>query len=169
MRWFIRLPIKKIPEIVFMKKSTLRLTRGAVSAALYFALSAAVPVITYGPVQFRVAEALTLLPFFMPEAIWGVTLGCLLTNAFSSFGIYDVVFGTLTTLVAALITSKIKNRWLAPLPPVLLNAVVLPTMWHFMGSDEMWIINFLSILASESVILYALGEPLVIALERRLK
>lgn len=105
----------------------------------------------------------------MPEAIWGVTLGCLLTNAFSSFGIYDVVFGTLTTLVAALITSKIKNRWLAPLPPVLLNAVVLPTMWHFMGSDEMWIINFLSILASESVILYALGEPLVIALERRLK
>ena len=152
-----------------MKKSTLRLTRGAVIAALYFALSAAVPVITYGPVQFRVAEALTLLPFFMPEAIWGVTLGCLLTNAFSSFGIYDVVFGTLTTLVAALITSKIKNRWLAPLPPVLLNAVVLPPMWHFMGSDEMWIINFLSILASESVILYALGEPLVIALERRLK
>ena len=89
-----------------MKKSTLRLTRGAVIAALYFALSAAVPVITYGPVQFRVAEALTLLPFFMPEAIWGVTLGCLLTNAFSAFGIYDVVFGTLTTLVAALITSK---------------------------------------------------------------
>ena len=69
-----------------MKNSTLRLTRGAVIAALYFALSAAVPVITYGPVQFRVAEALTLLPFFMPEAIWGVTLGCLLTNAFSSFG-----------------------------------------------------------------------------------
>lgn len=152
-----------------MKKSTLRLTRGAVIAALYFALSAAVPAISYGPVQFRISEALTLLPFFMPEAIWGVTLGCLMANALSTFGIYDMIFGTLTTLVAAFLTSKIKNRFLAPLPAVLGNAVVLPTMWHFMGSDELWIINFLSILISESVVLYALGVPLTVALEKRLK
>lgn len=152
-----------------MKKSTLRLTRGAVIAALYFALSAAVPAITYGPVQFRFAEALTLLPFFMPEAVVGVTVGCLLTNLFSSYGIYDVVIGTLTTLVAAVLTSKIKNRWLAPLPAVLLNALTLPTMWLVMGSEELWIINFLSILVSQTVILYALGEPLCFALQKRLR
>lgn len=97
----------------------------AMIAAIYAALTMALPMLSYGPVQLRFSEALTVLPFFFPQAIPGLFLGCAIANLLSTFGMVDVVFGSLATLLAALWTSKLKNAWLAPLPPVICNAVII--------------------------------------------
>lgn len=151
-----------------MNSLTKKITRSALIAAVYFGLSMALAPVSYGPLQFRASEALTMLPFIMIEGVWGVTLGCLFTNMFSAYGIYDIVFGTLATLIAAVATHLIKNKWLAALPPILINALVLPLIWYFTGSEEAYIINALLIAASQTVIVYGLGIPLVTALQKNL-
>ena len=85
-----------------MKKSLVYLARAAVIAALYCALSVAFNAIAFGPVQFRVSEILVLLPLIFPEAIPGLAIGCFFTNFFfSPFGVFDMVLGTLATLIGA--------------------------------------------------------------------
>ena len=89
-----------------MKKSTLFLTRAAIIAALYAALTYAASVVglAYGPIQFRFSEALTVLACFTPAAVPGLTVGCFLGNLGSSLGPIDWVVGTAATLLAALCT-----------------------------------------------------------------
>ena len=85
--------------------TTRRMAAAAVLAAAYCAVSLALAPLSFGAVQMRVSEAFTLLPVFSPAAIWGVTLGCALSNALgSSMGLIDVVFGTSATLIAALMS-----------------------------------------------------------------
>lgn len=151
-----------------MKRFPLRsIARSAVIAAMYFVTSYFLQPITFMSVQFRVAEALTMLPFIMTEGVYGVIIGCLLTNLLSPYGIYDIVFGTLATAIAAVLTYFIKNKWKAALPPVLVNAAILPLLWYFMGSENMYIVDLASILLSQSVIVYVLGVPLVTLLAKR--
>ena len=108
------------------KRTAIRsITLSAVIAAVYAALTMTLPMLSYGPVQLRFSEALTVLPFFLPEAVPGLFLGCVIANLFSPFGIADVIFGSVATLLAALWTSKLKNPWLAPLPPVISNTVII--------------------------------------------
>lgn len=102
-----------------------RLCAGGVIAALYAALTLALPVPAYGPVQIRFAEALTVLPFFLPEAIPGLAIGCFLANLIGSPYVLDWLLGTLATLLAALWTSRLRRKWLAPLPPVICNALIV--------------------------------------------
>lgn len=97
----------------------------AMIAAIYAALTMALPMLSYGPVQLRFSEALTVLPFLFPQAVPGLFLGCAISNILSAYGIVDVIFGSLATLLAAVWTSKLRNPWLAPLPPVLCNAVII--------------------------------------------
>ena len=109
------------------------LALSAVIAGLYAALTyaAAMLNLAYGPVQFRFSEALTVLPAFTPAAIPGLAVGCLLANLGSPLGVVDWVFGTAATLLAALGTAAVSRiRWkglplLAPLPPVIVNALVV--------------------------------------------
>jgi len=104
-----------------------KITLSAVIAALYVTTFVFLP-ISFGPIQFRVAEAMALLPFFMPEAIFGLFAGCILSNLIGGgggFGIIDVVFGSSATLVAAWLTYKSPNIWIAAIPPVLVNAIVV--------------------------------------------
>lgn len=101
------------------------LCTSAMIAAIYAALTMALPMLSYGPVQLRFSEALTVLPFFFPQAIPGLFLGCAIANILSTYGLIDVIFGSLATLLAALWTSRMKNPWLAPLPPVICNAVII--------------------------------------------
>lgn len=111
-----------------MTKSVLRLTRGAIIAAAYIGLVAIAPMISFGVVQFRIAEALTMLPFFWPEAIVGVTIGCFVSNMIFGLGVVDMFFGTLATFLAAIITwqlGKTKQIWLGALPPIVLNAIIV--------------------------------------------
>ena len=106
------------------KFSTKDLAYGAVVAAVYTVLTLALP-FQYGEVQYRVAEAMTVLPFFFPEAIPGLAVGCFLANVLMSPIPLDWIFGTAATLLAALWTRRMPNLALAPLPPVICNAVIV--------------------------------------------
>lgn len=121
--------------------NTKKLTTCAVIAAAYATLSLILAPISYGNIQVRVAEALTILPFIAPYTTWGLFVGCLLANLLSPAGInpLDVVFGSLATMSAGLLTARIKNRWLAPLPPVLVNAVVVGgVLAYTLAPDAFW-------------------------------
>ena len=109
-----------------MRKFTTRdLTLAAVLAAVYAALTVTLPVPQYGAVQIRFAEALTVLPFFLPEAVPGLAVGCFVANLIGSPYALDWVVGTAATLLAALWTCKLQHKWLAPLPPVICNMVIV--------------------------------------------
>ncbi len=101
------------------------LTTAAVIAALYATLTVALSFSSYGLIQFRVSEIMTVLPFFTPAAIPGLFIGCIISNFFSPFMITDVIVGSGATLLAAYLTRKMPNKWLAPLPPVICNAVIV--------------------------------------------
>ena len=145
-------------------------------AAAYTALSLALAPLSFGYAQIRVSEALTLLPLFSPNAIWGVTLGCALTNAIGAamginFGIVDVVFGTLATLLSALLTARLQKPraaglpLLAPLPPVLINALVVGVeLWYFTSAPLLLCV--VGVGFGQLISCYGLGLLLVKAMER---
>ena len=139
----------------------------AVIAGLYAALTLLLAPISFGPVQLRIAEAFTILPALMPFTMWGVAAGCLIGNIFYPvMGIYDVVFGTAITLAAAFITSKIKNMWLAPLPPILLNAFFLPLIWYLTAGATVYWLNVLTVFIGQTLALYAAGIPLYVIMKK---
>ncbi len=153
-----------------------RMARCAMIAALYTAVSLLLAPFSYGAVQVRVAEALTLLPVFTPDAIVGVTLGCLLTNLLGSSPI-DAVFGTLATLIAALLTWKLRGvRWrslpvLSSLMPVVVNAVVVGAEITFFFMDTpatgaALALNMFTVGLGEVVSCMVLGLLLVKAVEK---
>ena len=107
--------------------NTRSITRAAIIAALYILLSLAVQPIASGLVQCRISEALTILPVFTGAAVPGMFIGCLLSNILSGCVVWDVIFGSLATLLGAVGTRLLrKNRWLACLPPILANTVIVP-------------------------------------------
>lgn len=157
------------------KSRTRQLTRAAVVGGLYAALSLLGSVfgISYGPIQCRFAEALCVLPFLFPETAWGLGIGCLIANILSPYGLLDIVIGSLTTLGAALLTRRCKSKYLAPLPPVLCNGVIIGVLLAFeqVGFTEafrkaFWF-NGCSVLVGEAIACYGLGLLLVRALEKR--
>jgi len=117
-----------------MRKFTTKdLTLAAVTAALYAALTMALP--AFSPIQLRVSEALTVLPFLIPVTAPGLTAGCLVANLLSPYGLVDVVCGTAATGLAAFLTARMPNNWLAPLPPVICNSIIVGGMlaWYEVG------------------------------------
>jgi len=155
-----------------MKFNTRRLCTGAVIAALYAVLTLSLPMLSYGPVQLRFAEALTVLPFFFPEAVGGLAIGCFISNLIGSPYVLDWVFGTLATLLAAVWTSKVKNVYLAPLPPVICNMVIIGAeiAWFETGFSSgfmaAWAFNGLTVGVGELLVCYVLGLLLVKYLPR---
>ena len=134
-------------------------------AALYAGLTILLQAISFGPVQIRVAEAMTLLPLLTPAAVPGLAIGCFVANLICSTW-QDWVFGTLATLTAAVMTRKFRdNLYLAAAMPVISNALIIGPMlyWMFGGS---WALNMLSVGFGEAVACYALGIPLVKSLEK---
>lgn len=119
-----------------MRKFTTRdLTLAAIVAAAYAALTMLLPGPSYGYTQLRVAEALTVLPFLFPAAAPGLAVGCLVANLLSPYGLVDIICGTAATALAAFLTLKMPSKWLAPLPPVLCNGVIVGGMlaWYQAG------------------------------------
>ncbi|NDL66725.1 QueT transporter family protein [Anaerotalea alkaliphila] len=109
-----------------MKKKSNYVADAGVIAALYVVLVLVFAPISFGPVQFRVAEALTVLPFFTPAAIPGLFVGCLAANFLGGAVLWDTLFGSLATLLAAYLSYRLRaNKWLVPVPPVVVNAVVV--------------------------------------------
>lgn len=113
--------------------STRYLTRGALIASLYVGLSylATVFGLASGAIQFRISEALCILPVFMPEAIPGLFIGCLISNIIGGCVLWDIVFGSIATLIGALGAYALRNlpnrfKWVATLPNFLSNTVIVP-------------------------------------------
>lgn len=150
-----------------MKINLKTLTKAGIIAALYAALTLMVYPIAFGSLQFRISEALTILPFFMPEAILGLFVGCIISNLLSpNIVVLDVVFGSLASLLAAYLTYRMPNKWLAPLPPVIVNAFVVGAIITFsMSAGEsfaaVFAMNSLSVGAGQLIVCYGLGLPLM--------
>lgn len=155
------------------KFSTKDLTLAAMVAALYAVMGYFGNIFgwTFGPIQFRFAEALTVLPFLFPAAVPGLFVGCLIVNLLSPYGILDIVVGSAATLIAAIWTSKLKNKWLAPLPPVICNTVLVGFTigWTEAGGftaalPAAWAWNGFTVGVGELAVCYVLGMLLLIAL-----
>jgi uncharacterized membrane protein len=140
-------------------------TRGAVIAALYAAVTLIFQPISYGPYQVRVSEALTLTPALWPEAIPGLFVGCLIANVLGGYGPWDIFLGSAATMLAAFLTRKAKNDFLAAASPVVVNALVVGLyMSHVTGlPTSMWIAN---VGFGEAIACFALGLPLLRFLRR---
>lgn len=156
---------------------TYYLTKAGIIAAVYAALTLLAYPISFGAIQLRPAEALTVLPMFFPEAVPGLFVGCIISNLLSpNIVALDVVFGSLATFGAAYVTSKLKSRWLAPIPPALFNGVIVGIIITISLADynsgsfgTMLIYNMLTVGLGELAVCYILGVPLTYALDKLFK
>lgn len=109
-----------------MNKKVNYVVKAGVIAAIYVVLVMIFSFSSFGPIQFRVAEAMTILPFFTGAAVPGLFVGCLVANFLGGAIIWDTIFGSLATLAAAYLSYKLrKKEWLVPIPPILINTVVV--------------------------------------------
>ena len=149
-------------------KATRRLARGAVIAALYTALTLLLAPISYGQLQVRLSEALTLLPILLPEAVPALAVGCLLSNILGGCTIFDIVFGTLATLLAALCTRRLRGKfWLAAAMPVVFNGVIVGAVVHYCYSPAFPLpLCMLTVAIGEAIACMIVGPLLIGALRR---
>lgn len=113
---------------------TKNIATGAIVASMYVVLtyvSASVGLAS-GAIQLRLSEALTVLPYFMPSSVWGLTIGCFISNLLTGCVLWDVIFGTLATFLGALMTYSLRRlsfkhrEWLTPAGPILSNTIIIP-------------------------------------------
>lgn len=152
-----------------MKKNKVAyITRAAAIAAIYVVLVLIFNYWSFGPIQFRIAEALTILPYFTSAAIPGLFIGCLIANITGGAVIWDIVFGSLATLIGAVGTRLLrKKKWLAPLPPIIANTLIVPFVLKYAyGSDGMLPVLMGSIGLSELVVCGVFGMLLLFALNK---
>ena len=143
-----------------MKKSV-SLARGGMIAALYVLLTffSALLGLSSGPVQLRLSESLTVLPFYLPEAVPGLAVGCVLANLLTGAPVWDVAFGSLATLLGAFGTRYLaKKPWQAPLWPILTNTLIVPQILRLVYQAEgtLWYFT-LTVFAGESLSCGVLG------------
>jgi len=154
-------------------KKAKMLTTSAMIAAVYLVLALIFYLTSFLPYQIRFAEALTVLPYFTPLAIPGLFVGCIVSNIIGGNGIWDIVIGSLATLLSAYMTYKIsfkksKRKLLAPLPPVLINAVIVGAMLSVLYKMPL-LLTMLSVGVGQIIACYLLGFPLMLLIERNKK
>lgn len=156
------------------KSKTFAAAAAALIGAAYAALTMLLAPISYGPIQLRLSELLCVLPFFMPCSVWGLFLGCALANLMTG-NIFDIIFGSLATLFAALAGSWLGkrgntrvNRTLACLAPVLINALVIGavitkayTGMSIFSHPGIYALNLLQIALGEGAVMLLGGLPLM--------
>lgn len=151
-----------------MNKKIRYLTEAAIVAALYVVLTLFSKPLTFGFVEVRFSEALCVLPFLMPSSVWGLFIGCFIANIFNG-SIIDILVGSLATLIGAYLASKIKIKWLCPIPTILSNTILIPFV--IMNYSGIWNISSYmlaagGVLASEIASVYIVGMILLLALEK---
>ena len=144
------------------------ITMGAAIAAIYVVLTMLFAPISFRSLQVRIAEALTILPMFTSSAIPGLFVGCLLANLLGGAIVWDVIFGSLATLIGAAGGYLLrKNRWLVPIPSVVANVVIIPLVLKYgYGVDTALPLLAVYLAAGEIIGCYVLGEVLCSALKR---
>lgn len=150
------------------------IVQGAAIAALYVVLTLFSNIfgLASGVVQVRISEALTVLPFFTPAAVPGLFVGCIISNLLAGSAIWDVVFGSIATLIGAVGTYLLrkKTKWLAPLPPIAANTLIVPFILAFAyGAEESIPFLMLTVGAGEIISCGVLGLILLKALEKHAK
>ena len=167
------------------KFTTKRMTRIALIAAIYTVVSLVLAPLSFGNIQVRIAEALTILPVLFFDGIFGVTIGCFLTNLFGAMmgvnilGFLDVVFGTAATLIAALLSYFLRNKqikgmpYLSMLPPILVNGVVIGLeLTYALAPTFTWtyfLIFAAEVAVGQTIAVTVLGIPLFNYFRRVLK
>ena len=152
-----------------MPNTTKIIVRAGLIAGLYVVLSLLTLPVASGAIQFRLSEALTILPLFFIEAVPALFVGCMLSNLITGCAIFDIVFGSLITLVAGFFTYLCSKAikiiglkiFVGGLFPVLLNALLLPVVWVYCygALEYIYIIQSVILLVSQSVVIYLLGTP----------
>lgn len=132
--------------------------RVALVGSLYAVLTMLLAPISYGPVQVRIAEALTVLPYIRRAYMWGLFGGCIVANIYGGLGIWDIIGGSLCTLVAGFLTSIMPKPQLAPLPPVVVNAFGVSLYLHFIFKLP-YLVTVAYIALGEAIACFALGYP----------
>ncbi|MBQ7760896.1 MAG: QueT transporter family protein [Clostridia bacterium] len=156
-----------------MKNKGLRsITYSAIIGAMYVVLtwlSNAVGM-SSGAIQLRLGEALTILPYFTPSAIPGLVIGCLISNISMGCSLLDIIVGTVATLLGAIGTSKIKNKYLCPVPPILANTILVPFVIIISYTHDWSLGSYLltlgGVFAGEVVSVYVFGIILLLAIEK---
>lgn len=151
------------------RAAALRLTQGAAIGAIYVALTLVFAPISFGAMQIRIAEALTILPLFTPAAIPGLFVSCLLANLIGGAVVWDVIFGSLATLIGAAGGWLLRrNRWLVPIPAIVANTVIVPLVLKYgYGVDLPILLSAAYIAVGEIIGCGVLGELLASALLKR--
>ncbi|MBE6547235.1 MAG: QueT transporter family protein [Ruminococcaceae bacterium] len=156
-----------------VKNKTLFLCYGAIIAALYVVLTLLANLLGVGSgvIQVRFSEMLCLLPIFLPAAIPGVTVGCFLSALLTGAVWLDILVGPIATLIGAVGTYLLrKHKWLAPLPPILSNALIIPFVLAYgYGAEEAIPLMMLTVGIGEVLSIYVLGMLFVCSAERYLK
>jgi len=151
-----------------MNKTVLFSARAAAIAALYVVLTYVFAWCASGAVQVRVVEALTILPMFTSAAVPGLAIGCMLANLLTGCALWDVVFGTMATLLGAIGTRLLrKYGFLATLPPMIANMLIVPWVLHFVYGDAwpVWML-MLTVGAGELISCGGLGALLMVTLKK---
>jgi uncharacterized membrane protein len=149
----------------------------AATAALYAVLTMITAPVAFGAIQFRVSEALCVLPFFVPQTAWGLFAGCIISNIMSG-NVFDIIFGSLATLLAAgctaLMGKRGKNALLACLMPVLFNGIIVGAVITYayeggglLDSLRLFAVNALWVSLGEAAVMFILGYPLIKFIENR--
>lgn len=144
------------------------IVQAAAIAAIYVVVTGMIVPIAFGPIQFRISEALCILPYFTPAAIPGVTLGCLLSNILYGSAALDIVFGTLATLIGAVGSWMLRgNKRLVCLPPILSNSIIIPWVLRYAyGSADLIPMMMVTVGIGEVLAVGVLGNLLLAALEK---
>ncbi|MBR5774597.1 MAG: QueT transporter family protein [Clostridia bacterium] len=152
------------------RKSYLPITQAAIIAALYVVLTFVANAfsLSNGAIQLRLSEALTILPFFTPAAIPGLFIGCILANLLTACALWDIIFGSIATLLGAVFTYLLrKHKFLAPIPPIVANVLIVPFVIAYVYGSE-YSIPFLMVTVGIGEILSCgvLGMALLFALNK---
>lgn len=144
-------------------KNTRFLIQAAIIAAVYATLTIILMPFSYGVMQVRISEALTILPYFTPAAIPGLFIGCVVSNMVGPYGLLDMVFGSSATLIAAVCSYYLRSKpLLVPLPPVIANGIIIGAMLYYAYSVPMPLVAcILWVAAGELIACYGIGYPLL--------
>ncbi len=139
---------------------TNRLARASIIAGAYVVITYILQPISFGPIQLRISEALTVLPILYPEAVPALFIGVMLANLWSPLGLVDIFGGSIVTLISAYVTYRLRGSVLAYLSPVLFNAILVSIYLHPVFGWPYWM-TALSIGVSEAIVVFTLGYQLV--------
>ncbi|MCT4597545.1 MAG: QueT transporter family protein [Vallitalea sp.] len=151
-----------------MNNKTRFITQAGLIGAIYVVLTVIFAPISFGEVQVRIAEALTILPYFTPAAIPGLFVGCILGNFIGGAILYDIIFGSIASLISAILVYLIRrHKYIVPIPPIVVNAIAVGLILKYAYAVPLPLISLMMFVAiGQTIACYGLGFPLLILLRK---